>query len=203
MALAVVTVLAPAALIGWLILGGSDGSPSSSDATASGSGSGSSSTPGPTSDPVTTAPASPGEPNPLDPAASIPALQPVPLQNTVSYENGVTLSIDSVASFDAVGQGVGQVNGPALRITITITNGTAEELNLDTVAVNLATGPDLTPASPVSDPSATPFTGTVASGGSAAGGYSFTVPTDSRDSVTVTVNYTSGAVAAIFTGAVS
>ncbi len=197
------TLLVPAALIVWLILGGSDGSPSSSDAAASGSTSDSSSSQGPSSDPVTTAPTSPGEPNPLDPAASIPALQPVPLQDTVSYENGVTLSIDSVASFDAVGQGVGEVSGPALRVTITITNGTAEELNLDTVAVNLATGPDLTPAPPVSDPSSTPFTGTVASGGSAVGMYSFTVPTDSRDSITVTVNYTSGAVAAIFTGSVS
>src|SRR3712207_8712402 len=49
------------------------------------------------------------------------------------------------------------IAGPALRVTVRVENGTAEPVALGGVAVNLAYGPDRTPASPLDEPSRRPF----------------------------------------------
>jgi hypothetical protein len=95
------------------------------------------------------------------------------------------------------------VNGPALRVTVRIENGTDQPIELDGVATNLSYGADRTPASPLADDSERPFSGTLAAGASADAVYVFSVPADARDTVTVEVGYTAGAPLLQFTGPVA
>jgi hypothetical protein len=85
-------------------------------------------------------------------------------------------------------------------VTVRIVNGTGAPLSLDAVAVDVTYGPGATPASPLDDPSAAPFTGTAGPGESATGIYVFTVPEDRRDALTVAVGYQAGAPYLVFTG---
>lgn len=204
--IAAVTLAVVAAVIVWAVLGGDDQAPApvgegansgaSAPADSAPPGAGSPSQPGgPSAQPT-------GVPLPGDPNAPAPSLPPVPLDQPVDYGDGVSAAIIDVTAFQAQGQGVGQTSGPAVRVTISITNGTAEDLSLDAVTVNLASGPELSPAAPVNDPSARPFAGIVPSGASTEGGYAFSLPEDARGSISVTVNYTVGSVTAVFVGPV-
>jgi hypothetical protein len=127
----------------------------------------------------------------------------VPLDQPAAVGDGVTARVVSLDAVDATGVGPGNVTGPALRVTVALTNGTADALPLGGVAVDLASGPELVPASPVNDPSAAPFSGTVAAGGTAQGVYVFSIAAADRADVTLSVGYEAGAPVLVFTGAAS
>jgi hypothetical protein len=135
-----------------------------------------------------------------EPPASLP---PVALDQPAAVGNGVTAEVVSLEAVDATGVGPGNVTGPALRVTVELTNGTTGVLPLGGVAVDLASGPELVPASPVNDPSAAPFTGTVAAGGTAQGVYVFSIAAGDRADVTLSIGYEAGAPILVFTGAAS
>ena len=163
----------------------------------------------PTGSPVPATPSpelapAPVTPTPTGPTADVdepPAsVDPVSLDEQAAVGNGITAEIVSLEAIDGTGQGPGNVAGPALRATIRLTNGTGEEVGLDGVAVSMGHGVDLVPASPLDDPSAAPFRGTVQPGESADGVYVFTVPADDRDLVSLSVGYQAGAPFLVFTG---
>ena len=189
-----------------------DGDPATSAAssasaagTASGTGGSGSSTSGaPTqSAPVTGLPM-PSTPVPTGPTENVddlpPALPPVGLDDEVVPDDGVAVTLPGLRAVEATAVGPGNVAGPALQVTVRIANDTDRPLGLDTVEVTVAYGSDLTPASPVGDPSQAPFSGALQPGESAEGVYVFSVPADARSSVTVQVGYQSGASLAVFTG---
>lgn len=153
---------------------------------------------------VTAAPASPAGPasgghtgNPNDPPPSLP---PVALDKPAAVGNGISARIVSTAAIQGSGTGPGNTNGPALRVTVRLTNGTSRPVSVDGVAVNLTFGSRSTPASPLDDPSVAPFHGVVAPGKSADGVYVFSIAVRDRASVTVTVGYQAGAPILVFTG---
>jgi hypothetical protein len=160
-------------------------------------------TSGATTSPVELAPA-PTTPSPAGPTGDVdqapPQLPAVDLSEAAQVGNGVTARITRLEAIDGTGKGPGNIAGPALRVTVRITNGTADTLSLDGVAVDMTHGADALPASPLDDPSADPFTGVVQPGASADGVYVFTVPADDRDAITVTVGYQAGAPFMVFTG---
>jgi hypothetical protein len=129
-----------------------------------------------------------------------PSLPPVPLGTVASAGNGVTVQVAALEAVNGTARGPGNIAGPALRATVRISNGTSGPLSLDGVAVDLAHGDEQLPASPLDDPSAAPFHGVVAAGGTATGVYVFTVPEDDREHVTVTVGYQAGAPLVVFAG---
>ncbi|MGY1699138.1 hypothetical protein [Geodermatophilus sp. SYSU D00766] len=129
-----------------------------------------------------------------------PGLPPVPLDQPADAGDGVTATVSSIEAVDGVGAGRGNVSGPALRVTVRITNGTPEAVDLGGVAVDLTHGADAVPASPLDDPSQAPFAGSVEPGATAQGVYVFRVPPDDRDPVTVSVGYRAGAPFMVFTG---
>ncbi|MGY1841495.1 MULTISPECIES: hypothetical protein [unclassified Modestobacter] len=139
---------------------------------------------------------------PADSAELPPALPVVSLDEPVVVD-GLTASLSLIEAIEGRATGPGDVAGPAVRVTVRIDNPTDGELSLDGVSVNLFHGPDRTPASPLADPSRSPFGGTLPSGDAAEGVYVFSVPTDARSDVTVEVGYRAGAQLAAFTGAVS
>jgi hypothetical protein len=162
-----------------------------------------SATAAPTPAEVELAPTAP-TPEPTGPTSDADALPPslpaVGLDQPAAVGNGITAVVSSLEAIDGTAQGPGNVTGPALRATVRITNGTAGPVSLDAVVVDLATGADLSPASPLDDPSQRPFSGTVAPGDTAEGVYVFTVPVDDRAAVTLSVGYQAGAPFLVFTG---
>jgi len=160
-----------------------------------------------TAAPRTSVPPAPPTPEPAAETSNAdappPSLDAVALDAPAAVGNGITAVVESLTAIDGTATGPGNVAGPALRATVQITNGTGAPVSLDAVTVELATGAELAPASPLDDASALPFSGTVAPGDSAQGVYVFTVPTDARDAVTVTVGYQAGAPVLVFTGSAS
>ena len=193
-----------------LVVTGGGGSSSSADRRPAAS---SSSAPATGSAAGSTAPASgsAGSASPLTPTPTGPtsnadegpaALPAVALDASAAVGNGVVATLPGIEGIQAQATGPGNIAGPALRVTVQITNGTNQSVGLDGVAVNLYLGADRAPASPVDDPSMRPFTGALAAGQSATGVYVFTVPADARDAVTVEVGYQAGAPLLEFTGPV-
>ena len=135
-----------------------------------------------------------------DPPPSRPA---VALDAAADAGDGVSASLVSLDAIEGTATGPGNIAGPALRITVRIENGTDEPVSLGGVVVDLASDRDLVPASPLDDPSAAPFAGTVAPGEHADGVYVFTIPEEDRGSVTVSVGYQAGAPFMVFTGSAS
>ncbi len=204
-----VTVVAVLALI----LPGADGDRPAPPAAAQSSGPGHP-TPAPTSGPDPAAPVVPEPtagaeaPAPVVPGPTTggdvlpPVLPAVALDERGEVGDGVTATVRSLEAIEGTGYGPGNIAGPALRVTLLLENGTQDPLDLGGTAVELTTGPDSAPASPLDDPSQAPFSGTVASGQSAEGVYVFTVPADQRDQVTISVGHRPGAPVMVFRGSV-
>lgn len=130
-----------------------------------------------------------------------PVAAPVPLNDTVSIQDGVTAEITRLESVQGQAQKAGEVAGPSLRFTVTIHNGTARPISTADVVVNVNAGPEELPAITLSGPDVTSFPATVAPGESGSSTYVFLVPVDQRDRVQVLVNYQVGSPIAAFEGA--
>jgi hypothetical protein len=184
-----------------LVLGGDDEDPHSAAAGGSATATSATEVTG------TGVPTPPPSPEPTGPADNgyepPPALPAVPLDAVAEVGNGIVATIPGIEAVQSTARGPGNIAGPALRVTVRITNGAGEPVSLDGVAVNMAYGPTATPASPLDDPSQRPFRGVVDPGGAAEGVYVFQVPTDARDSVTIEVGYRAGASLMLFTGPVT
>ena len=147
------------------------------------------------------APVTPGPAGPTEDASELPpSLTPVGFDEPAAVGNGITAEVVSLEAIEGTGQGPGNIAGPALRVTVRITNGTAAPVSLDGVAVDLAHGAELTPASPLEDPSTARFAGTVEPSASAVGVYVFSVPAGDRDLVNLSVGYQAGAPFLVFAG---
>jgi hypothetical protein len=153
-----------------------------------------------TAPPSATSTTSPTPTEPLDGNELPPSQAAVALDAVATADSGVSASLAALEAIQGTGAGPGSINGPALRVTVRITNGTSDALDLDQVQVTMSHGDDETPASPLNDPSVAPFTGTLAAGASAEGRYVFSVPEGRRDMITVTVGYLAGAPFLVFTG---
>ncbi|WP_409329156.1 hypothetical protein [Trujillonella humicola] len=189
---AAVVLVALAVLL--LVRGGDDaaGTPAGSTADA-----GPALPPAPSSAP---APEPTPEP-PLEGSDALPPTQdPVALDQTAAVGDGVTVDVVGLEGIEGAATGPGNVAGPALRVTVRLTNGTPEPVSLDGTAVDLRYGFDQAPASPLEDPSQVRFSGVVEPGASAEGTYVFSVPVDARDAVTVIVGYAPGAPFVVLTG---
>lgn len=103
-------------------------------------------------------------------------LPPVPAGEIVAVPSGPTVSLDAVERVEAQASGPGEVAGPALALTVTVTNGAGGPLTLDDVVVNLY-GQEGAPGSLfVSDPRMQPLTGELAPGDRATGTYVLSLP---------------------------
>ena len=198
--LSAAAVLVAAVVVGLVLAFSGDGGEASATPSAT---TGPSATATPTPAEIELAPAPP-TPEPTGPTSDAdelpPSLPAVGLDEPAAVGNGITAVVSSLEAVDGTANGPGNIAGPALRATVRITNGTAEPVSLDAVVVDMATGSELSPASPLDDPSERPFSGTVAPGETAEGVYVFTVPVDDRAAVTVSVGYQAGAPFLVFTG---
>ena len=129
-----------------------------------------------------------------------PERPPVSLDASATDGGGLTGRLVSVEAVQTTGTGVGNVSGPGLRVTVELMNSTALALPLDGSYVELTTGPDAAPASPVDDPAAAPLQGEVPAGGPATGVYVFAADPAPGTEVTVRVQQAPGAPFLVFRG---
>ncbi|MDQ1662758.1 MAG: hypothetical protein QOJ68_2738 [Blastococcus sp.] len=200
--LGALALVAVAAVLAVII--GANGSGGSSAVAAGATGS---TPPTPSAPPTNTGglltPATPSPTGPSSAATDLPkALPEVPLTSPAPVGDGVVISLARIESIQGAGTGPGNIDGPAIRVTVRVLNGTSRAISLGGVAVNMYYGANRMPASPLDDPSRRSFDGQLTAGRSADGVYVFTVPAGARNHVTVEVGYQAGAPRVLFTGAV-
>ncbi|MGB6057051.1 MAG: hypothetical protein WBF71_02215 [Microthrixaceae bacterium] len=126
-------------------------------------------------------------------------LTPVDLDSTAKFGSGVTVRLKSITATTAKAVLPGEISGPAVRVTVELTNSTATPLNLDNVAVELITMTG-TPAGLITSSDAVPFKGNAASGATSTGTYVFSVDPAKRETARLSIKYSANTPTAIFTG---
>ena len=150
-------------------------------------------TPTPTS--AATATARPTASPTSTPTKQAPVSTPQPTKTaTISKPTAVPIKKEltaTVVKSEAVtgkADGPGEIGGPSVRFTITITNTTGASIPLSSTVVNAYYGSDATPAVQLRMPGGVDFPATVADGASATGVFVFNIPNASRSDVKVTVD---------------
>jgi hypothetical protein len=122
-----------------------------------------------------------------------------PIGTPAADAGGLQFSIDSVEAVDGEASGPGEIGGPALQVTLSVTNTSTAPIDLSLTLVDLRHGADQVPASPFSL-GTTPFAGALAPGATASGVYVFGVPVERRSQVRIYVNAQPELPAVVFEG---
>ena len=147
-------------------------------------------------------PPSAGDINQTVAAVEPTTLAPASFQQAVTVDPQVTATVDGVQRVDATGRGVGEISGPALAYTVSITNTGSGALDLGAVSVNVQDESGA-PFSSIDGDPAKPLSGSLEPGQSAQGVYVFTLPADFSGPTTLSLAYAAGAPIALFTGVAS
>lgn len=129
--------------------------------------------------------------------------RPVPLADTARFGTGLDLRVIDVEAVRGVARGPGEIAGPAVRLTVQLTNRGRREISLESVVLSVSYGPDRTPAMTLTGPDGRPFGGTLAPGGSQRARYVFAIPPAARDHVKVVASYTGSVPGVALTGSMS
>ncbi len=132
-----------------------------------------------------------------------PELEPAAPDQTVQAPDGVTVRLAQVEHVEGEAVAAGETSGPAVRLTVEVTNGTDVPLDLSYAVVNAYTGEDRAPAGRLVQPGGRPFEGELAPGESGTGVVLFSIPDADRDDVTVAVEYAPGTSTVVFRGDLS
>ncbi len=157
--------------------------------------------------PAPTASESGGEssaPEPSEPGGNdgspAPGADPVDLGETGTIAPGLTAEIVGVEVVDGTARGPGEIAGEALRVTVSIANGTSNEASLQTAVVSAYSGPERDPAPELREPGGRPLPSSVEPMDDAEGVYLFTVPEAARGDVTIIVDYSVDVAPLVFRG---
>jgi hypothetical protein len=131
--------------------------------------------------------------------AAQPTKAPVPLSQPADFGTGVVAKLDKIESIVATAHGPGEISGPALAFTITVTNRSTEAVDLGSVIVNL-TDAHGDPGVSMFGPPAVLLSGTLAVGASATGTYVFAVASAAASMVRLEVSYSTQAPTVVFSG---
>lgn len=133
-----------------------------------------------------------------------PTVQADPADTTgsVSYDDGVSVSIDEITFEEETSQGPGSFPGREYaRLTITIDNGSSEAIDLGTSVLTLLDAGGATAVRVyAAEAEAIDFAGTLAPGETASAAYAFAIPADARDEVTLVVDFDGDHTSAVFRG---
>ncbi|HSR24780.1 MAG TPA: hypothetical protein VLW53_14590 [Candidatus Eisenbacteria bacterium] len=134
------------------------------------------------------------------PVGRVRTKAPVPMDEKGDFGGGVGVRLVGIEAVHGVAHGPGQIAGPALRLTLRISNDSAAPVPLTGLVVNVSYGPQHLPASILSGPGAAPFGASVKPGESESGTYVFAVPADGRGQVSVEVSYSAQEPTVVFRG---
>lgn len=123
----------------------------------------------------------------------------VALDEPGNFGRGVDIALESTQKITTEARLPGEISGPGVALTFTITNGSDAPIDLSSVVVDVADAKGR-PAIGITAPPAAPFSGELAPGERATGVYVVTLPTGSTGPVSISVTYSSQAPVVVFTG---
>ncbi len=121
--------------------------------------------------------------------------------NAKQATDGITVQLKKIVSKKVTGHGPGEISGPALVVTVQVTNGSKSEVSVESASVTLIDSKGNV-GSPMTE-GARPFSGSVKPGASATGVYVFRVGTKVRTPVRISVTYSPDHTTALFVGNVN
>jgi hypothetical protein len=133
------------------------------------------------------------------PTTPRPTSEPVPIDSAAELGDGVTARVAAVEAVEAQPFLPGEVAGSAVDITIEISNGSSDAINLDNVTVDL-TDADDRPATLITTRENRSLQDDLPPGDSRSGTYQFTIPVEDRAEVTLRVTYAAPKPTAVFEG---
>ena len=136
--------------------------------------------PGSTADPAD--PGDPAGPATIDPYYG-DAVVEASSDGSADLATGLKVELVSVTATSITGSGIGSTSGPAIEVTVRVTNGTGAAASLAPV-VNAYSGDERTPLTPDHD---TPIASSIAASGESVGSYTFAVD-DSSSTIWITVS---------------
>lgn len=158
--------------------------------------------PSDSSEPTTTAPA----PKPSEPDEAEGPETPAPLPTVdgkiddgIELSTGMSVELASIKKTKVTAETPGEMSGPAVVVTVKITNTSSERQNVDSAVVSLTTD-DGEIGIPTLGGGSEPFAGNVAPGRSATARYVFMLDPAGDREVTISVNYAAGEPVAQFSG---
>lgn len=131
---------------------------------------------------------------------TLPELPPVGLDSEAEQPDAVVVRLSKIESVQGEARLPGEVAGPALRISVMITNNSDKAIDLGTVVVNGYRGDKRVPLESLTSPGGAPFQGELKPKNAATGVYVFAIDPKFRADVTFTVDATPGVPAAVFRG---
>lgn len=129
-------------------------------------------------------------------------VQEAELDDTVTLDTGVRVSVTEISGITVEAETPGEIAGPAVAATIRFENETGRPLDLGGTMISLVDAAGNV-ATPTTSSPAAPTSGTLDDGGTAEGVYVFRMPQDTRDAITLTVDYAAGAPVVVFHGSVT
>ena len=132
----------------------------------------------------------------VTPTAIPTTAAPVALQAPANV-NSVVISLVTIKAITVGASTPGEVAGPALAVTVKISNNSSEAVDVDSAYVTLLDSQGQE-GQPTPEPPAAPFKGSLQPGASASGVYVFNIAKTQRNPITVSV--TAGAATAQFVG---
>ena len=124
------------------------------------------------------------------------------LDDVVLLETGVRVSVVEISGITVEAETPGEIAGPAVAATVRFENGSGEPLDLGGTMVSLVDAAGNV-AVPTTSAPAAPTSGTLDDGATAEGTYVFRMPEDTRNAITLTVDYSAGAPVVVFHGSVT
>lgn len=121
------------------------------------------------------------------------------MDDDVLLETGIRVSVVEISGITVEAETPGEVAGPAVAATIRFENTSGEPLDLGGAMVSLLDAAGNVAVPTTSTPAA-PMTGTLDDGAGAEGTYVFRIPEDTRNEITLTVDYAAGAPVVVFHG---
>ena len=137
---------------------------------------------------------------PMGPVTPAPVpTETASIDEPVAFDTQVTVSLTKIEVISVEAQTPGENSGPAVRVNISIKNGSEEPVDVDSAVVNLSADEDTYGVGTTAgDPQ--PFQGSVEPGKTVEGSYVFMLDPANDREVTISVNYAAGEPIAIFTG---
>lgn len=136
-------------------------------------------------------PASSARSSAVPSAAAEPTPQPtktVTISKQTVIVKELTARVTKTVAVQGQAQGPGEIAGPSVRFTITLSNATGRSIDLSNTVVNAYGGADASPAIQLQGPGGKTFPKSLASGDSATGVFVFNIPETQRGRVQVTVD---------------
>lgn len=143
-----------------------------------------------------------GSINIVVPSVTAGPVTKVELNKTAALPDKISINVSKVEAITTKATTPGEIAGPALAMTVSIHNGSVENINVDSTIVTLTNSKNVLGQPTTSDPQH-PFTGELTPGSTAQGVYVFLLPTDARTGLTLSVEYAAGQAIAQFVGDIS